>query len=442
MRLLSPVVWHEGMHLSQHHFQAQSRYVEELVSFFLTELAFAPYGLAGYEFDVEALRNDTLTLTHGRGIMPDGLVFHFPDDPLPESRDVRALFSPTEDSQRVLLAIPALRRGQANTVLADAAGSPNGLRFHAASRPVTDEAGGTDEKPVVFAQKNFRLLLESEDSSGLVTLPLARIRRDGSGHFAFDDNYVPPCVQFGASARLTSMLHRLVEALTARGEALVGERSTSPGELLPFWLSNAVNASLAPLIHLLETRRAHPEQLFVEISRLGGALATFSLNAHPRDLPLYDHDRLDECFGALERQVHGLLDTVLPNRCVRVALRPQGEAYFVGEVTDGRCFGTSQWYLGVRSSTTPAEVAARVPRLAKICSAKFIERLVREALTGLQPEYVTSPPSEISPRLGTSYFLLPRTGPCWSSIVETRTVGVYAPDAIPDAELELAIALP
>src|SRR5438552_13880277 len=36
------------------------------------------------------------------------------------------------------------------------------------------------------------------------------------------------------------------------------------------------------LFRSLESRRAHPEQLYTELARLGGALCTFSLDSDPR----------------------------------------------------------------------------------------------------------------------------------------------------------------
>ena len=83
MRVLSPVVWSEGMHLAQHHFQAQGRYFEELTEYALSSLFFQPYGLVRCELDGDALLNGSAALTHARGIMPDGLPFHFPEDAPP-----------------------------------------------------------------------------------------------------------------------------------------------------------------------------------------------------------------------------------------------------------------------------------------------------------------------------------------------------------------------
>src|SRR5690349_22823224 len=102
MKQLSRVVWNEGMHLAQHHFQAQSRYFEDAVQFALSSLFFAPYGLAGCELDADAIRNDTVALIHARGILPDGLPFDIPaSDGAPQQLGIRELFSPTQDSHLV-----------------------------------------------------------------------------------------------------------------------------------------------------------------------------------------------------------------------------------------------------------------------------------------------------------------------------------------------------
>ena len=44
----------------------------------------------------------------------------------------------------------------------------------------------------------------------------------------------------------------------------------------------------------------------LEMLRLGGALCTFALDSHPRDLPLYDHNNLSECFERLDRHIREL----------------------------------------------------------------------------------------------------------------------------------------
>ena len=108
MKSLSRIVWSEGMHLGPHHFQAQNRYFEDSIQFATSALWFETYGLVGAELSEEALRNGSVSVTHARGILPDGLVFEMPEcDPLPEARNIAELFPPTRDHLTVLLAVAA-----------------------------------------------------------------------------------------------------------------------------------------------------------------------------------------------------------------------------------------------------------------------------------------------------------------------------------------------
>ncbi|MQA89715.1 MAG: type VI secretion system baseplate subunit TssK [Gemmatimonas sp.] len=439
MTSLTRVVWNEGMHLAQHHFQAQGRYFEELLSFARTSLLFEPWGLAGYDLDADALANDTVALTAARGIMPDGLAFAFPEEPLPEPLEIRELFSPTADSHRVLLGIPPFVEGGANAT-AEGAG-PTGPRFDEVRVPMTDEVTGRDAKPVGVGKKRFRLHLETEEVDGLVTLPIARVRRDGSGHFVFDSGFVPPCVHVGASPRLMRLVMGMIEVISGRIDSLSVEHDSSPGEIASHWLAHSLHSALAPLLHVARLRHAHPADLYVELARLAGALSTFALNSQPHDLPLYDHRHLGECFGTLERRINDALGVVVPVNCLRFSLQPRGESFFATTIADSRCYSGPQWYLGVRSSLLPTQIVADVPRLVKVCSEKHIRRLVVEAFSGLEVEHVVAPPAQISPRAGTEYFVVRKVGPCWSSVVESREIGAYAPAALPDVELEVVIPL-
>jgi len=77
-------------------------------------------------------------------------------------------------------------------------------------------------------------------------------------------------------------------------------------------LVKSVNSALAPLQALFAERQNHPEELYGQRLQLGGALCTFALDSHPRDLPLYDHMHLDECFGRLDHHIRTHLETVAP----------------------------------------------------------------------------------------------------------------------------------
>lgn len=433
------------MYLGPHHFQAQSRYFEDSLRFAVSALWQKPYGFLGYALDEEALRNGTLSLLHARGFFSDGMPFLMPDcDRLPDPRPLAGLFPPTRDRLEVALAVPRHRPNGVNFALEGETGQ---ARYLAEVRTIRDETTGSDERPVQLGRKNIRLLLGTESAEGLVPLPLARIMRDGAGRLTFDPDFIPPCLEISASERLMLLLGRLIEILEEKSSTTgvssgnIAGAQFSPRDIANFWLLHAVNSALAPLRHLRAAKRSHPEELFLELSRLGGALCTFALDSHPRTLPAYDHEKLTECFQALDRHIRAHLETIVPTNYVAIPLEKTADYFYEGGISDTRCLGRARWVLGIRSNLGDAEVITRTPQLVKVCSAKFVGELVKRAMAGLGLAHLPVPPAAIPAKLEMQYFSLDRVGPFWDHIVQTRRVGIYVPGDLPDPEVELLVIL-
>lgn len=449
MKHLSRIVWSEGMYLGPHHFQAQSRYFEDAIHFSTASLWFSPFGLVGYELNAQSLRNGTLLLTHARGIFDDGLAFDMPSsDPLPEPKQIEHLFPPTADSILAYLAVPKYRSLGGNCALENEA-NINGVRFVAEMKPVTDEITGGDEKPVRFGRKNIRFLVEGEKRDDYQVLPLARILRDGAGHFIFDEKFIPPVVRIQGSPALMQMLQRLIDILTQKNLAFTGttrgydrqQSGMSAQQISSFWFLHAVNSALSVLRHLFLTKQGHPEELFCEMSRLGGALCTFGLDSSPAMLAIYDHLDLQACFESLDNHIRDHLELVVPTNCASVRLEQVDRYFWEADLKDSRFFGQAKWYFSIASNIGEAELITGTPALVKFCSAKFVPELVRRAVPGLKLTHVPSPPSSLSPRISNQYFTVNKSGPCWDHIMETRRVGIYVPGEIPNPELALLILL-
>jgi type VI secretion system protein ImpJ len=449
MKFLSRVVWSEGMYLGPHHFQVQSRYFEDSIRFATSSLWFESFGLVGCGLDTEALRNGTVALLHARGVFPDGLPFHMPEcDALPPARAIADLFPPNRDSVTVLLTIPARKLNGLN-VTEDAASAPPNVRYVAETTLRHDETTGIDEKPVRLGRKNVQLLLDNESTEGKQTLPIARVMRDGSGHFIYDPAFIPPCVQIIASERLMSILQRLIDILDEKADTLSrggqaagrtwSEYSTR--DIANFWFLHSINSAVAPLRHLFLSKRGHPEELYTEMARLGGALCTFAFDSHPRSLPLYRHLELTETFGDLDRHIRTHLETIVPTNCISIALNSVGNYLYTGVITDQRCLDRSRWVLAMHSPIGEVEVISRTPELVKFCSKLFVPELVKRALPGLGLTHLPIPPSAISTRVDTQYFSISKAGPCWDHIVKTRELGVYVPGELPDPQMELLVIL-
>jgi type VI secretion system protein ImpJ len=293
-------------------------------------------------------------------------------------------------------------------------------------------------------------MLEFEPQDDLMTLPIARLMRDGSGHFIFDPAFVPPCLRLSANEHLTSMLHRLVQILEDKSAVVSREQQQSAGKfqagmsarhVSQFWFLHAINSGLTPLRHLLLSKHGHPEELFCEMSRLAGALCTFGLDVPPRSLPHYDHRNPGPSFDALDDHIRRHLEIVAGSQAILIPLQAVDRYFYEGAMKDQRCFERSRWILRVHAAMGEAELITRVPSLVKMCSAKFVSDLVKRALPGLTLTHLEVPPAAVSARVDSQYFTVNRSGPCWEHIMQTRTVGVYAPGELPAPELELIIIL-
>ena len=106
-----------------------------------------------------------------------------------------------------------------------------------------------------------------------------------------------------------------------------------------------------------------------------------------------------------------------------------------------RCIGPARWILEIQSPIGEADLIARVPKLTKMCSARFVLELIKRALPGLPLTHLSVPPPQIAARVESQYFVVNRSGPCWEHILQTRQVGVYVPAEIPSPELSLIVLL-
>ena len=458
-RRQSRVVWEEGMYLAPHHFQAQRRHCEDTLAATLDALFPFAYGVTSASLDTEALAGGILALAFARGIMPDGTVVSVPDaDPVPLPSPLAERFAPDRESHVVYLTLPAWNDDASNVRLTDAtardiAAATQEPRYVELVVNVRDEAAGEESTEVHFASKHLRLVLDTELDRNDVALALARVRRNDLGQFVSDPDFIPPSLKIGASARLLAILRQVLGMVEAKGRALsasldvpvTGSVAAAPAayignELATRWLLHAVRSAEAPLRHMLATRSAHPEQLWLELSQLAGALCTFSLTVRARDLPVYMHDDLATCFTAIEQHLRSHLDVVIAANAVVVQLTRTSDVLHSATISDPRCYEPgARWFLGVRSSVSANETLIRAQQYLKVCAARFVLELVRRAYPGLSLEHIPAPPAGLAPRADLTYFEITLSGPCETALRETREIGVYAPDALPDIMLEVSV---
>ena len=442
MKFLSRVVWSEGMHLGPHHFQTQSRYFEDTLWFLTANLRRNPWGLLSISLDEEAVRNGTAILRYASGIFPDGLLFDIPDsDPAPPSVSLKDLFAPTDSELILFLAVPRRSpQGLDCDVSQTVSQTQAATRYRAVERSLSDDTAGQDEYTVAFGNKNLTLRSHAQLTPDTISFPIARVCRDGKGGFTVDPGFIPPCLRLSANEDLLLLLKRLVDSLheriktVSRGKRREGrfEVGTSALDVANYWFLHALCSALPSLQGHLHAKRSHPEELYLDLARLAGALCTFSLESNPADIPAYEHLNLAPVFRKLDEHIRRHLEIVVPSNTITLDFRPAGSYIHAATVTDERCFRRARWIFAIRSALSEAELLRLAPRLVKICSAEGVSKLVQRALPGLEL---------ISAEADMHYFSVSAAGACWQHLLQTRQVGVYIPGDILDAHFELTVIL-
>ena len=443
------IVWNEGMLLTPHHFQQWDNYHEELLNSRLRSIMSYEYGVLDLEINREAIANGSFQVTNCRAILPDGLLVNSDTDALPALRPVGEHFQSEAETLGVHLAIPAKKLGEANYQANGAKASVN-VRFLQEGALVKDETSGTNEQPLALARSNLRVIFDDEVRDGFTSMKIAELVRTPTGQLKISEDYIPPTLKVSASQWLVNMLRQLVEILNTKSGSLGEQRRQrnasladfTTSEVAVFWLLHTINSSIPAMAHFFHAPLVHPEKMYLEMAQLVGKLMTFSTEFYPKDIVKYDHDDLHFTFYNLSTQLKGLLETVIPSRCVAIPLEKTRDTLYVGRVEDERLLKEAGFYLAVSSKMPESKLIETVPRVVKIGSRDVIDTIINSALPGVVLTHANPPPAPIPARVGFRYFMLDTNGPYWDGIKGSKVISVFVPDVIPDAKLEMYAVKP
>jgi type VI secretion system protein ImpJ len=445
---MQPVLWTKGVLLSPQHFQTQDRFLEDLLEFQLSSLAFCPWGFQRLEINREALASGSFAIAAASGMMPDGLLFDMPDsEQTPPPKPLEGAFKQDQDVLDVFLSLAEYRFGGHNI---SGLNRERDARYRAEEFSIRDETTGQAERPIQVARRNFRIVLGGESLEGSTALRVARVTKTATGEYQLDTQYVPPLLDISASDYVMAIARRLVEILSAKSTAIAATRRQKNQSLAEFgisdvanfWLLYTINTFFPDLRHIFETRRGHPEELYRVMLGLTGALTTFSGTIHPRDLPAYEHENLSLCFTRLDTQLRDLLETVVPASTVSLPLRLVRQSIYAVALDQDKYLEAPQIYLAIAVEGRSGDVPARGASLLKVSAAGQLETLIRQALPGVTLTYVPNPPSSVAMKLNYYYFLIQKTGNEWEGIARARNVAAYVPAELVNPQLELIIVLP
>ena len=428
------LAWVEGMFLGPQHLQQlDRRWLGEAAARLQLARPHAQ-GFFRLRIDAEALGSGRLQLLELAAVLPDGELVQAPGvDSLPPSRNLKELFGAEVQRHVAYLACPEARPGVARCRLPEhtsAAESP----FRGEAVTVEDEIQPGQQREIMAARRNLRLLVGGESRDGFLTVPLATIVRDADGRFALAEDFAPPSLSVAACGPLPRILQRLVELLAAKSTALTEQTRQRSGGVVEFgasdagnfWLLNTVNTYLPLIAHLQQSADEHPVTVYRALAMLAGALTTFSTEQHARDLPPYDHAAAGPLFRDLEQRIRTLLETVTPTRYRTVVLTAKSDTLLTADLTDPRLVeGRPLFYLAVSGDIAEQTIRDDVPGQVIVGSPHNIDFLVQTATPGVALVHVPMPPRDFPLKAGRTYFRLESAGETWPTVLEARSIAIY-----------------
>lgn len=440
------VVWFEGMTLDPHHFQQWDRYREAHLRARLGAVAPNGWGLVRSRIDEQRLSNGELSIAACTAVMPDGLVVDVPDTaPVPESRSVSDHLPATDETVRVLLAVPAERPDGRNVQL-QGANWDRAPRFVAESTTRTDENTGGNERPVEVAHAHVEIRFADEPQQGYTTLPIAEVERTAAG-YRLSDDFVPPCIYLQASRRLTTLTQQLLELIVSKRTELsefkdetVAQRELSPSDVTSLNRLSVLNRAIPQLNQFHAQGKGHPQDLFHTLAVLAGELVTYVDDSPvgPRDLPTYDHEAPTAPFRQMEQILRTLLGEAAPSAGYqRIDLRQKRENLLETAV-DPSVLEEGQLFLVTRSEHhAETTLANDLPEMVRVASPGTIDDVLQSYTQALTVNPTQRLPTGMPVDTQATYFKMEKRGPFWDSICDEEGIAVFVPSEFQEVDVEL-----
>jgi type VI secretion system protein ImpJ len=426
-------IWTEGLLVSQHHFQSQDRYHEDLLRERVSTLRRFAWGISALEIDDHLLQGGQFGLRRLTAVWPDGVVVQCgaTGDPLPEPRPFEPHLRAEDATLDVFVGIAT--EGGANVA---AQGEPVAQqRFARTSRSTDDVNTGGSAQEIEFAVPNLRIVFGGERRERMVTLPVAQLVRQADGRAVVRDTFVPPVLDITAAPFVTSGLRRVLGAMVARQRELAGgrkQRSSSSVEFhytdaRRFWLLHTLAGAIPTLSHLLDATPVHPEEVYLALATLVGQLATFSAETDLASIiPRFDYGRLGDVFEPLFARTLSLVSVDSAPVYTEIPLQRRSDGMFVGKLPEAR-LANHEFFVAVKASLPEATVRERIPALLKVADWKHIVEVVKQARHGVRAEVDWNPSNALPLKPGVCFFRLRREGAFWEEIAKSGTVALYLP---------------
>ncbi|MBF0232051.1 MAG: type VI secretion system baseplate subunit TssK [Desulfamplus sp.] len=446
----APLNWYEGMFLQSHHFQtSHNRMLMQNKEQIVTTPCW--WGLSSLTVDKDALQRFYFIINRGVLRLFDGTWVSIPGNAVVSAKSFKEEFS-KKDGLSVWLGIKRYdpNVSSVHQLGEDAIGTSR--IFVTREVEVEDENVGGNQQAIQVKLFNLLLFFGASPGDQYEVIKIAEIiRSPQTDLIMLDPVFIPPVINIGAAPGLKEKVKNLVVHLQNQTSYLrreVSEKknliSSDPTKILSILLRTQIVASFSCVIGQLQTMdETHPLQLYLELARLAGSLASISPEV-PLDIPEYNHNNLTVVMERLLSLIWNMLEGgVMPEYIKRE---------FEIQQKHRICRIDRQWldneyavYLCVKTDMPETQLDSILSDVrVKIGPSSRIDELLSERRRGLSCPRIRRVPLGLQDRSGFHYFRvdLTRNSEFWEDfyrdlIFEIRGI---PSNVLPDMTLFVHIA--
>jgi len=434
---INPIVWSEGMFLRPQHFQQQERHLTFQNAHILKTSEPYRWGLFDFEIDKNLLALGQFGLHQLQCIFQDSTVALLPDHgKLPTSISV----ADNVIDQLVYIAVPIDKSTNLNVSdVSDA--TITRYKFH--DQNIMDTTIGSDAlETLQVAQLNCQLKLQSEDRSGYISFPIAKIIEvTEEGVVLLDNKYIPPCYTVQNFPVLFNIISEIAGMIKQRADILAARLNQSQGgasSISDFLMLQLLNKYQPIFEHYHSITGLHPETLYMTLISFSGELATFSTpEKRAKKMPIYKHDELSTIFAYGMSIINHGLSSVLEQTAIQLPLKERQFGIHVAPIHDKKLLDRADLILAVKADVANEDIRQYLPSQIKIGSVDTIRDLVNNQLTGVKLTSLPVAPRQVPFHSGYHYFQLEKSSVHWDKLRISAGIALHFSGNYPGLALEL-----
>lgn len=426
------------MFVAPQHFQQTERYITQYIQKYVDLTGSGvSHGVSVLETESSYLKLGKLSVVRCSGVFQDGTLFDC-------ARELIIEIPQNAINKTVYLALPLSIEGE------DEYGVREEKKRYVVAEHNLFDSSDSEQTGIrtLLAEPNVRLILEGEDTNGLVLIPIARVlERREDGEVVLDKGFVPACLHYGASTLLRDRLNELLILAQSRTNNVVerigaGSETKSDLSLMRdyLWLQT-LNRWLPKLMMLKERPESSIENLYEALVCFSSELESFTPNVGMQEYRKLDKDALNSTFSPLFSGLRDKLSMVQSDkvtefewdtnlfekrRLLRLSIPSLNQM-------DGR-----RLVLAVKSSIGASQLSSAFPNACTLSGISLIAELVRNSQSGVVITALPVAPTELKAQVDIAYFEIDTSHDYWQQLKAKREpIALHVDSRVPDLSIKL-----